>query len=858
MKKILSVILFLIVFLSVLSQASLSKNITLDQKSVDDNYQDGRNIEKLQWKSIDGKLPGTYKEYIDSHPLIPAVFKTPNPSHGKSFFSFNTTSILVDEDLYPQIYDQLDQYIYDLEFESRDIFVQTVTGGTPEDIKDWVIERFDQGSSSIVFIGDITAAWAEVSDSVFPCDLFYMDLDGEWTDADHDGIYESHEAGSGDMGPEVYIGRIYASTLTYDTEANMVNEYLSKVHDYRTGVLTQPWRGLEYVEEDWYDMDVFLRLVYGDDVARYDYGFFTTAEDYLNQLDLGQHFVQVCVHSYSGGHYFSTRPTESVSYGHVYVYSPTARPGKLLIGSDDGIKIWLNGENVYTNDRYGGWQADAYEVDINLLQGWNQLLCKVSQEGGDYMLSVQITDQDYQTYDDLTYQVNNPDLYGPESEYIRSWLLNGFHQDISDNFWNYLTTNYLGVDEPSINPHQGDMMGGMIWNTYDSGYPFIDLSDYDESDYGVTYGFVRINSDESKNCQLWMGYDDGARVWLNGQEVLFDNRYGEFTVDMSKFNITLQPGENRLLVKISEWMGTHGFSARVCNSDGSPVDGLSYDPESVPINYIGTWLFNGPYVNPDQETRLSEDYLLGEADVTPSEGDSAPFGVWERAIGSGCPFNIGTFYDRGDWVLSEDVQARDPPVLFYNLFACGPGRFTDENYLAGAYIYHTTYGLITIASSKSGSMLNFDDFYRPLGDGKCIGEAFYDWFDAQAPFALWEQEWYYGMVICGDPTLSLNPQTLVKITKPENAVYLFDTKILPFITPVIIGKITVDVEAENYISGIDHVEFYVDDSMIDSDDLAPYSFSFDNRVFFRHTIKATAYDNSGGSSSDEIVVWKFF
>ena len=139
-----------------------------------------------------------------------------------------------------------------------------MSGGTSEEIKAWVQDRYSEGSNGILFIGDVTAAWAEVSGDQFPSDLFYMDLDGTWTDANDDGVYEIHEAGSGDMGPEVYVGRIYANTLTYDTEANMVNDYFAKAHAYRTGELTQPWRGLEYVEEDWFDMDVNLDLIYGD------------------------------------------------------------------------------------------------------------------------------------------------------------------------------------------------------------------------------------------------------------------------------------------------------------------------------------------------------------------------------------------------------------------------------------------------------------------------------------------------------------------------------------------------------------------------------------------------------------------
>jgi hypothetical protein len=789
MKKDLKVIVAIVILFLMISSADINvKRAGVNENGVtsrlseaafkvEDNLgngvkQDGRFIAKLEWFSPNGELPGTYDEYLSMHPLTSAFFSEPIEYYAYPQSNGDKISILVDAVLYLNITASLNQYIDDLNAEGYSVTVQTVSGGSPNEIKAWVIDQYNQGSTGFVFVGNITAAWAEVSGDVFPCDLFYMDLDGNWEDRDSDGDYEIHTAGDGDMGPEVFVGRICAHTLNYDTEANMVNDYLSKVHAYRIGELTQPWRGLEYVEEDWYDMDVFLRLIYGGDIVRYDSGYDTTAKDYLDQMDLGQHFVQVCAHSYSGGHYFGTRPTESASYAHIYVYSPNSRSAKLLLGCDDGIKVWLNSVNIYTNDRYGGWSQDAFEVNVILNEGWNQLLCKISQGGGDYKFSAGFTDMNYNNFDDLKYQVNNPEIYTGEGEFIRSWLLNGFHQDNSDNFWYYLTTNYLGADESSINPVEGEVMGGKTWTCYDSENPYINMGEYcNNSDYGVCYAFVRVYADSSKSCQLWMGYDDGARVWLNGNEVLYDNRYGGFESDMSKINVTLQAGENRLLVKISEWMGEHGFSARFCQPNGSQVDGLTYDPEPVPFAHIGTWLINGPYFNPYQATRLSTDYLGDEENVTPSEGDPAPFGIWERAIGDGCPFNIGGFFDHGDWVFSEDVQERDPPVLFYNLFACGPGRFTDENYLAGAYIFHTTYGLITVASSKSGSMLNFNDFTRPLSEHKSLGEAFSEWFDAQAPYDLWEKEWYYGMVLCGDPMLFIinneHPSTPV-ITGPAS------------------------------------------------------------------------------------------
>ncbi|KYK20008.1 hypothetical protein AYK24_04340 [Thermoplasmatales archaeon SG8-52-4] len=762
MNKSLNIVTTIVIIFLVSSFFNLNVKTTIindtlkseNDESLKNIYQDGRFINRLQWYSPDDKSPGTYEEYLKINPLKPAFFSQPIYYYTNLQSNGEELSILVDTVLYSQIVTELNQYIDDLNAEGYTVSVHKVTNGLPYEIKQWIIDQYEQGSTGFIFIGDITTAWAEVSGDVFPCDLYYMDLDGNWEDRDSDGDYEVHSSGSGDMGPEVFVGRIYASTLTYDSESNLINDYLKKVHSYRTGELTQPWCSLEYVEEDWYDMDVFMRYIYGENVTRYDSGFNTTAQGYLDNLDFGHHFVQVCAHSYSGGHHFGTRPTESASYSHVYIYCPTYRPAKLLLGCDDGIKVWLNGNNVYTNDRYGGWYPDDFEADVTLISGWNHLLCKTSQGGGDYLFSARFTDITYNTFNDLTYQIKNPDISSEEAEFIRSWLLNGFHQDVPDNFWYYLTTNYLGVEESSINPEEGESMGGKIWTCYDSGNPYVNMREYcNNADYGACYAFVTVFASTSISCQLWMGYDDGARVWLNGNEILNDNRYGDFDVDMTKLNVTLQSGENRLLVKVSQWMGEHGFSARFSHSDGSEVEGLSYDPEPTPITFIGTWLNNGPYYNPDQSTQLNSDYLGDEANVTPNEGDSAPFGTWDRGIGEGCPFNIGEFYNHGGWVLSEDIQKRDPPVLFYNLFACGPGRFTDENYLAGAYIYNTTYGLITVASAKSGSMLNFDDFTDPLSQQKSIGKAYQEWFDAQSPFVQWEKEWYYGMVLCGDPLL---------------------------------------------------------------------------------------------------------
>jgi hypothetical protein len=833
-------------------------------RSIDNQTKTIPDISQLHWALPPDVHIGSFEDYLKKHPYGPASFGEIQGDSLGLLSIESSFSILVHQDLYSQIIQEIEEYKIDIENQGYSVYIDTVRGGTPTEIKNWVIERYQSGSIGFLFIGDIPAAWAEVSDSQFPCDLFYMDLDGEWLDTDGDGIYETHTAGTGDMGPEVYIGRLYTSTLTYEDEISMIRSYLKKAHFYRNGELTMDWKALEYVDEDWYTMDIYLDAIYFDNVSRYDYGHKTTASDYLQKLSEGHHFVTVCAHSYPGGHHFGTRPTQAVSYSHIYVFSPTEREAKLLLGSDDGIKVWLNGENIITKDVYTSFLLDRYRVDVMLQEGWNSLLCKISQEGGNYQFSARFTDKDLQTFTDLNYQLSNPE-FGLEEDpaFIRSWLVNGFHQDVPDNFWNYLSTEYLMEHEESIVPSEGDSMGGKIWTIVDSSGPYIDLDSYgSQSDFGVSYAFVNVLSSQEITCHLHLGYDDGCKVWLNGECVLEDNRYGGFQFDMREVPVTLKKGENTLLVKISEWMGSHGFSARFSTFDDQGIADLEYDPIAKPISYLSSWLIHGVYENPDATTRLSLDYLNGEAFVRPSEEDVINNISWVKGIGSGRPFDLGLFFDKGDWVYSQTIQEHDPPVLFYNLFACGPGRFTDEDYLAGSYIYHTSYGLISVASSKSGSMLNFKDFTRPLGEGKTIGESFMEWFDAQSPYVLWEKEWYYGMILQGDPLLTLfvdaSSQPKINIIHPENGIYFNDSRICRFFSPLVFGPITLKAKVLNQGFGLRDVSFYIDGKLVHQTSEFPFNYTYEEKRFGRVVIESIMTDIKDQQAIDRLVIWKFF
>ena len=152
-------------------------------------------------------------------------------------------------------------------------------------------------------------------------------------------------------------------------------------------------------------------------------------------------------------------------------------------------------------------------------------------------------------------------------------------------------------------------------------------------------------------------------------------------------------------------------------------------------------------------------------------------------------------------------------------------------------------------------MLYFNDFTEPLGEGKSFGDSFYEWFNDQAPYSLWEKEWYYGMVLNGDPTLRIFPSDSIKpyvsIIKPDNGIYFKDSKILPFFNPFIIGEITVELSIIENNNEIDYVEFLLDDNLIFTDFEKPYSFLFDEPKFGNYELKIIVYDKNNNIVFDQ-------
>lgn len=72
------------------------------------------------------------------------------------------------------------------------------------------------------------------------------------------------------------------------------------------------------------------------------------------------------------------------------VFCPKEQPVALEIGTDDGVKLWINGAPVHANNAVRGFTAGEDKAKATLKEGWNDILVKVTQHTAGCAASVRI------------------------------------------------------------------------------------------------------------------------------------------------------------------------------------------------------------------------------------------------------------------------------------------------------------------------------------------------------------------------------------------------------------------------------------------------------------------------------------
>ncbi len=79
-----------------------------------------------------------------------------------------------------------------------------------------------------------------------------------------------------------------------------------------------------------------------------------------------------------------------VAYLRTRVWSPKEQKARLELGSDDGVRVWLNGQPVHANHATRPATPGQDKADVTLKEGWNPLLVKLTQSAGQWALCARL------------------------------------------------------------------------------------------------------------------------------------------------------------------------------------------------------------------------------------------------------------------------------------------------------------------------------------------------------------------------------------------------------------------------------------------------------------------------------------
>ena len=222
--------------------------------------------------------------------------------------------------LLPLVSDSISQYVTDKTILGDYIMdVYAVSGVGAQDFRDNLITSHENGMTGAILLGDLPEMIFEMDDSFgsydsFPCDLYFMDLDGVWMDNNSNNKMDYH---GGDLEADIWISRIKPSVITTELENNLAIDYFGKVHDYFTGELSYNHSALLYIDDDWAawgDLYAWNISSLYPNAELVDEHADTNGADYIdNRVTEGYEFIQVHVHSSPTLHYFDQGGTVSAA-----------------------------------------------------------------------------------------------------------------------------------------------------------------------------------------------------------------------------------------------------------------------------------------------------------------------------------------------------------------------------------------------------------------------------------------------------------------------------------------------------------------------------------------------------------------
>ena len=264
------------------------------------------------------------------------------------------------------------------------------------------------------------------------------------------------------------------------------------------------------------------------------------------------------------------------------------------VSSDDSIKVWLNGAVVHknaVNRGRGGPNEFQDEFQVNLKEGANLLMVKVSERGGGWGMNVGI-DADFEhslnfdDYEHVEFDAKGDPIPVQESAWGANRRITGpwlwMIAPTKANQGGQASTDVDSLDEESNGKvteeevakngaNEGDEVGDYEWTlgtlpadgNINAAVVSIGMTNVADFNDVTSYALITIRTTKAQHgVTMGVNSDDSIKVWLNG-EVVHTNAVnrgrGNANTFQDTFEVDLKRGANLLMVKVSERGGGWGM-----------------------------------------------------------------------------------------------------------------------------------------------------------------------------------------------------------------------------------------------------------------------------------------------------------
>ena len=230
-----------------------------------------------------------------------------------------------------------------------------------------------------------------------------------------------------------------------------------------------------------------------------------------------------------------------------------------------------------------------------------------------------------------------------DGTFIKEWLVLG------PFFPENLETDFLASanGETAANPKPGDTVTTtegrtLTWTVYRTEGKIINLERaIGKHEEAICYAFCLLESEQGGDGEIRVGSDDSVVVFLNGQKVHTQPAKRAIRIDEDRVPVSLRPGQNRCLVKVSNGLRKWEFATRVLPPTRAVVTGIITDASGKMLSNATLHLWQGSTLIAKTETDTKGFY---EFSVYPASGHYDFQAIHE---------------DKGNWEMGVQLSGGD-------------------------------------------------------------------------------------------------------------------------------------------------------------------------------------------------------